>query len=209
MSIYIFTVAAMIETLLYQQPIFMASKNIGIYLSSKKLKEIRTDSILRQCFLHGLLIRMETFMFTLVSILSLLDKKVFVPSWNKRDERMELVLCNDWIDFESLPMNQDGIKVPIDPLHTRKTSQEKRVAKTIFPFYHLPLVMTDTSDATLDLLIVPGLAYDKTGVRLGRGKGQVDSIWFAFYSFLSLAITTSIFPDIFDSLISTDLAFPL
>ena len=66
---------------------------------------------------------------------------------------MEMVLLKDLLDYERLPVTKWNIKQPSD--------EEER-----------PEALDDGS---LDLILVPGMAFTKNGHRLGRGKGYYDT----------------------------------
>ena len=61
---------------------------------------------------------------------------------------MQMVRINSLADYESLPINRWGIPEP--------TWEEKR---------------EEALESGLDLVIMPGLAFDRTKARLGHGKG--------------------------------------
>lgn len=83
-------------------------------------------------------------------------KRCFIPYVRKSRSdvgtRMVMVELISMADYERLPFNNYGIKEPIE-------TQEK------------PL--TGNGDS-LDLIIVPGVAFDQNGHRLGHGKGYYD-----------------------------------
>lgn len=75
---------------------------------------------------------------------------LIVPGENK----LKMVLLNSLEDFHSLKTNRWGILEP--------RLEENRED------------VLDDPAPKLDLLIVPGLAFDRQGRRLGRGKGYYD-----------------------------------
>ncbi|KAJ8331551.1 hypothetical protein QVD99_001820 [Batrachochytrium dendrobatidis] len=79
-------------------------------------------------------------------------KQCFIPMCNP--EAMEMVLLKSWDDFEKLPRNSWGIPEP--------QPQDGR------------LNALDPSVGGLDLIIMPGLAFDHSGNRIGYGKGYYD-----------------------------------
>ncbi|KAH6565997.1 hypothetical protein BASA50_005282 [Batrachochytrium salamandrivorans] len=79
-------------------------------------------------------------------------KQCFVPMCNP--DVMEMVLLKSWADFESLPRNSWGIPEP--------QPQDGR------------LNALDPTMGGLDLIIMPGLAFDHSGNRIGYGKGYYD-----------------------------------
>ncbi len=120
-----------VEMLFYQQDWFLKAKNFGMY-SSIKDREINTETIIRQLFLHG--------------------KNVFIPIWGS-GKPMHMVRIKDWEDYMTLPVDRHGIKRPI---YTDKRE-------------------TIMDSMNLDILVIPGVAFDSSGHRLGRGKGYYDA----------------------------------
>ncbi|GAA5814298.1 hypothetical protein MFLAVUS_007792 [Mucor flavus] len=78
------------------------------------------------------------------------DKHCFIPRCTKNT--MDMVRITSVSDFESLPLNRWSIPEP--PL-----DQERENA---------------LDGAGLDLILVPGVAFDKTKNRIGHGKGYYD-----------------------------------
>ncbi|KAF9914017.1 hypothetical protein BX616_009136 [Lobosporangium transversale] len=90
---------------------------------------------------------------TLDIIRTLLDqsKTCYVPRCKGED--MDMVKVESWEDFVSLPKNNWNIPEPrMDEIRENAL---------------------DTSHS-LDLIIMPGLAFDRTGTRLGHGRGYYD-----------------------------------
>ncbi|KAJ7800388.1 5-formyltetrahydrofolate cyclo-ligase [Mycena olivaceomarginata] len=82
-------------------------------------------------------------------------KTLFVPKIDTTTEgRMELLQIYSEDDLNSLPSGVWGIKEP-DRLH----NGQRRAS---------------ANDTGLDLILVPGLAFDRTLLRLGHGKGYYD-----------------------------------
>ena len=80
-------------------------------------------------------------------------KKCYIPRYFMGGNSMEMVLLYDLSDYENLPLTKWNIKQPKD--------DEKR-----------PEAIEDKS---LDLILVPGMAFTQNGARLGRGKGYYDT----------------------------------
>lgn len=77
------------------------------------------------------------------------DKKLYVPLfWNRRE--MDMVCIQSYSEFLALPRNDWGIREP-------------RVGAEVT--LETPL---------LDLIVMPGLAFDQDGNRLGQGMGLYD-----------------------------------
>ncbi|KAF9950138.1 hypothetical protein BGZ72_008140 [Mortierella alpina] len=87
-------------------------------------------------------------------IKALLDQKksCYVPRC--KGQIMDMVKIESWEDFLALPKNSWNIPEP-----TFDQVRENAL---------------DTSRG-LDLIVMPGLAFDRTGTRLGHGKGYYDN----------------------------------
>ena len=81
-------------------------------------------------------------------------KTCYIPRYEEGSNRMEMVRLRDLEDYERLPRTRWNIKQP--PL---EEDREEALQ----------------SEAGLDLIIVPGLAFTRTGARCGRGRGYYDS----------------------------------
>ncbi|KAI9363294.1 5-formyltetrahydrofolate cyclo-ligase [Pilaira anomala] len=78
------------------------------------------------------------------------DKNCFIPRCTKNT--MDMVKITSVSDFESLPLNRWNIPEP--PLDQKRENA--------------------LDDAGLDLILVPGVAFDKNKSRIGHGKGYYD-----------------------------------
>ncbi|RUS19096.1 hypothetical protein BC937DRAFT_87996 [Endogone sp. FLAS-F59071] len=78
------------------------------------------------------------------------DKACYVPRWGK--DEMEMVRLESWEDYLSLPVNRWNIP---EPSHDQVRDNA-------------------LDNGGLDLIIMPGLAFDITRNRLGHGKGYYD-----------------------------------
>ncbi|TPX37029.1 hypothetical protein SmJEL517_g00825 [Synchytrium microbalum] len=76
-------------------------------------------------------------------------KNCYVPQWTS--DEMEMVRVNSWEDYQNLPLNKWNIPEPPHDSHRDKVAA------------------TD-----LDLIVMPGLAFDRKGYRMGHGKGYYD-----------------------------------
>lgn len=116
---------------LFNHEVYKNSERISVFLSMDD--EIRTLDILRRMFEDG--------------------KQVFIPRYSNTLGRMDMVLLNDWDDYEGLPTTKWNIKQP--PM------DDDRIEAL--------------ESGGLDLVIMPGLAFTVKGHRLGRGKGYYDN----------------------------------
>jgi 5-formyltetrahydrofolate cyclo-ligase len=133
---------------LFQLPQYQKAKSVGLFLSMPS-GEIDTDPVLKHATEHG--------------------KQIYVPQVGKNFEQVEMELLkvvaspvkdgeaafnsssNDQIFHHSWPRNKWGIPEPPADM---------------------PLL--PASPGEIDVLVVPGLAFDKNGNRLGQGKGYYD-----------------------------------
>ena len=79
-------------------------------------------------------------------------KLCYIPRYEPGSSRMEMVRLRDLEDLERLPRTKWNIKQP-------ELGEEREEAL----------------QAGLDLIIVPGLAFTRTGARCGRGRGYYDT----------------------------------
>jgi 5-formyltetrahydrofolate cyclo-ligase len=77
-----------------------------------------------------------------------MNKKVYIPFCDGKE--MKMVLLSDMDDFRTLPRNSWGIPEPL-AVEDREFTLD------------------------LDLVIMPGLGFDKNGNRIGFGKGYYDT----------------------------------
>ena len=151
-------------------PEYKKANRIGIYLSMPK-SEFSTRDILTNAFAH--------------------DKKVFVPylyKLNSHDRSkpvsvMDMVSLHSKSDFENLDRDAWGIpSVAEDSIGTRERilcimgddGHEKESPKENSS--------TKTEKGRLDMIIMPGVAFDKGLSRLGHGKGFYDSFLQRYHS---------------------------
>jgi len=82
------------------------------------------------------------------------DEKIcYIPRYFMGGNLMEMVRIYNLQDYENLPVTKWNIKQPSD--------EEKR-----------PEALDEGS---LDLMLIPGMAFTEKGLRLGRGKGYYDT----------------------------------
>ena len=85
-------------------------------------------------------------------------KKLYVPFWNvSSSSQMDMVRIINKQDLESLPLDKWGIPSPKEEYGHPPMRREKAL-----------------DDAKLDLILVPGVAFDAACRRLGHGKGYYD-----------------------------------
>ena len=151
-------------------PEYRRANRIGIYLSMPK-SELSTRDILKNAFAH--------------------DKKVFVPylyKLNSQDRSkpvsvMDMVSLHSKSDFESLDRDAWGIpSVAQDSIRTRERIlciKEDGGHEEESPEENSS---TKTEEGRLDMIIMPGVAFDKGLSRLGHGKGFYDSFLQRYHS---------------------------
>ncbi|KAH0826702.1 hypothetical protein J3R83DRAFT_5095 [Lanmaoa asiatica] len=139
-------------------PAFKRARTISCYLSMPTA-EVQTTALVS-------------------SILADNGKRLFVPSLAFKEGRMDFVRLYDDDDLRLLPVGLWGIPEP-----TAEWGSEKRqsgmclhrrclVDSSIAQYRLLPV--SDVSCDDLDLIIMPGVAFDSSLSRLGHGKGYYD-----------------------------------
>jgi 5-formyltetrahydrofolate cyclo-ligase len=134
-------------------PEYKAARTISVYLSMPS-GEISTSNIVRDALNQG--------------------KRVFIPfTYNASDPRegqpksiMDMVELRSMNDFESLAVDKWGIPTPSkDSISSRANC-----------FGSTGITNGDTSNISegLDLIVMPGIAFDSSFGRLGHGKGFYD-----------------------------------
>ncbi|XP_061671596.1 5,10-methenyltetrahydrofolate synthetase (5-formyltetrahydrofolate cyclo-ligase) [Syngnathoides biaculeatus] len=83
-----------------------------------------------------------------------LDKSCFIPRYDQSSNHMDMLKLNSMQDMTTLPKTSWNI---LQPAEDDKTREEA------------------LSTGGLDLILVPGLGFDLSGKRLGRGKGFYDT----------------------------------
>lgn len=135
-------------------PEYQAARRIGVYLSMAT-GEIHTASIVRSALQQG--------------------KKVLVPYTyripspvpGQPSSVMDMVSLHSWEDYESLKMNSWGIPTPSDESIAIRDNCLRELMGT-----------HETGEAAeeegLDMILMPGMAFDRQRQRLGHGKGYYD-----------------------------------
>ncbi|KAH7886994.1 5-formyltetrahydrofolate cyclo-ligase [Phlebopus sp. FC_14] len=93
----------------------------------------------------------------IMSILADSGKRLSVPSIAAKDGYMDFVRLHDVNDLQSMPLGLWGIPQP-----TLEWQNEKRQS------------ILDSSCDNLDVILMPGVAFDRSLSRLGHGKGYYD-----------------------------------
>ncbi|KAI4152030.1 MAG: hypothetical protein LQ341_000786 [Variospora aurantia] len=138
-------------------PEYRAAKRIGIYLSMPK-GELATGPIVTEALGQG--------------------KEVYVPYIHKAAATpseastsvMDMVSLHTKEDFEGLEADPWGIPTPSEPsIAGRKRCLGKRA--------YDPQTLEDVREGMqhLDVIVMPGMAFDRRLARLGHGKGYYDS----------------------------------
>eukprot|EP00111_Clytia_hemisphaerica_P003683 TCONS_00010542-protein len=126
--------------------VFKKSRTLSLYLSMSS--EVHTNDILMHCFDTG--------------------KKCYIPHYT--EDYMKMVFIKDKADYDSLPLTAWNIKQPADydslPLTAWNIKQ---------PADDDDQRLDIMDKGNLDLIIVPGLGFTRSGLRLGRGKGYYDN----------------------------------
>ncbi|XP_071344227.1 5-formyltetrahydrofolate cyclo-ligase [Trachinotus anak] len=81
-------------------------------------------------------------------------KSCFIPRYNSSNSHMDMLQLRSLQDMEMLPLTSWNIRQPAE----EDNSREEALAA-----------------GGLDLILMPGLGFDKMGKRLGRGKGYYDT----------------------------------
>ncbi|KAG0089107.1 hypothetical protein BGZ92_005293 [Podila epicladia] len=115
-------------------------------VTSKAFKESQNISV--YISMHGEICTTE-----IIRIVLDQNKSCYVPRCHGKDI-MDMVKIESWDDFLALPKNSWGIPEP-------KLEDARENA-------------LDTARG-LDLIVMPGLAFDRTGTRLGHGRGYYDN----------------------------------
>ncbi|KAE8297646.1 5-formyltetrahydrofolate cyclo-ligase [Larimichthys crocea] len=83
-----------------------------------------------------------------------LGKSCFIPRYESRSSHMDMLKMNSLQDIQTLPLTSWNIRQPAED----DKSREEALAT-----------------GGLDLILMPGLGFDRSGKRLGRGKGFYDT----------------------------------
>ncbi|XP_014672981.1 PREDICTED: 5-formyltetrahydrofolate cyclo-ligase-like [Priapulus caudatus] len=81
-------------------------------------------------------------------------KTCFIPRYSTKSSYMDMVRLKSMEEFDALPVTKWNIKQPLEDELSCETAFET---------------------GGLDLIIMPGVAFNVAGYRVGRGKGYYDS----------------------------------
>ncbi|XP_056135007.1 5,10-methenyltetrahydrofolate synthetase (5-formyltetrahydrofolate cyclo-ligase) [Lampris incognitus] len=81
-------------------------------------------------------------------------KTCFIPKYQVNTSHMDMLRLNSVQDMDTLPLTSWNIRQPADGDNTREEA---------------------LATEGLDLILMPGLGFDRSGNRLGRGKGFYDT----------------------------------
>ncbi|XP_041662839.1 5,10-methenyltetrahydrofolate synthetase (5-formyltetrahydrofolate cyclo-ligase) [Cheilinus undulatus] len=81
-------------------------------------------------------------------------KSCFIPRYESSSSHMDMLQLRSLEDMRALPLTSWNIRQPADDDHSREEA---------------------LSAGGLDLILMPGLGFDRSGNRLGRGKGFYDT----------------------------------
>ena len=167
--------AVTIASKLLSMDAYIKAKSISIYLSMPN-GEVMTRNIVKDALAKG--------------------KKVYVPfievmpKYNEKgrerghDTRMDMVSLRSREDLKQCELQRDKWGIPsispnsaskrisiLDPDHGRIWEHQSPIEKKLW----LPSAeKQESTEATLDMMVVPGVAFDRQCRRLGHGKGYYD-----------------------------------
>ncbi|KAM4593644.1 5-formyltetrahydrofolate cyclo-ligase [Odontesthes bonariensis] len=81
-------------------------------------------------------------------------KSCFIPRYERSSSNMDMLKLNSLQDMESLPLTSWNIRQPAEDDNSREEA---------------------LTSGGLDLILMPGLGFDRFGKRIGRGKGFYDT----------------------------------
>lgn len=81
-------------------------------------------------------------------------KSCFIPRYETGSNHMDMLKLSSLQDIETLPLTSWNIRQPAEDDHSREEA---------------------LASGGLDLILMPGLGFDRLGKRLGRGKGFYDT----------------------------------
>ncbi|XP_041799555.1 5,10-methenyltetrahydrofolate synthetase (5-formyltetrahydrofolate cyclo-ligase) [Chelmon rostratus] len=81
-------------------------------------------------------------------------KRCFIPRYESNGNHMDMLKLNSLQEVETMPLTSWNIRQPADDDNSREEA---------------------LASGGLDLILMPGLGFDRAGNRLGRGKGFYDT----------------------------------
>lgn len=139
-------VGALVTQRLLATAAYQEAHTVSVFLSTTT--EIDTDGIVQAALAAG--------------------KRLFVPLLT--DGRMEMVAVHDVEDIAAFPTNRWNIREP--PLEPPRERGARRAKSACERRAHM-VALIAYDKAGLDLIVMPGMFFDKSGRRLGYGKGCV------------------------------------
>ncbi|KAI7892753.1 5-formyltetrahydrofolate cyclo-ligase [Mucor mucedo] len=112
---------------------------------ASRLEKLTSAELAKQCIMPTCEIMTSKIIYQLLNS----DKNCFIPRCTKNN--MDMLKITSIDDFESLPINKWNIpEPPLDQVRENALSND---------------------GPGLDLILVPGVAFDKNNNRIGHGKG--------------------------------------
>lgn len=145
-----------------EHPRYKQSSRLSIYLSTPN--EVDTIHILR----HALEVDKKQCFIPLVKKSRVQDESCGTGT---KSTRMIMVELTSMKEYEELPLNNYGIKEPVEPVK-------------------LESIACPRVNNSLELVIVPGVAFSKDGRRLGHGRGYYDEFLTSWNDQASRALYT-------------------
>lgn len=133
---------------------FASTRRMSVYLSTPE--ELCTDRIVEAGLAAG--------------------KAIFVPQYGKHLKHgMEMLRLHSLEDFRALPLTRWNIRQPA--VHISEARENALAGLEDEPVSVAPAPAPSSPDIArgLDLILVPGVAFTRCGLRLGHGMGYYDS----------------------------------
>ncbi|PWN35318.1 5-formyltetrahydrofolate cyclo-ligase [Meira miltonrushii] len=139
-------------------PAYRDAKSVSIYVSMDQ-GEVRTEELCKQTLLLGKKLYVPRFAKVTPPTQQVGGSTTEAAQKASFDSDMRMLRVNDWEDYEAMVMNRWGIREPDE--HYREAQREDALEES-------------SGGSGLDLILVPGVAFDLYGGRLGHGKGYYD-----------------------------------
>ncbi|KAJ8422913.1 hypothetical protein Cgig2_016486 [Carnegiea gigantea] len=147
-----------IQCTVLEAPWFKSSKRLCAYISCQALREVDTSKLLA-----------EILQTSAKDDQNCSRKKLYVPRVEDKNSHMRMLHISG---LEDLIANSMDILEPA-PLDTKGDHREDGIALEFLAYYKCAVMR---ADEPVDLFLLPGLAFDKSGRRLGRGGGYYDTL---------------------------------